>query len=139
MRPEPLPSPFLFQWCVKTSAAPDSWQTCADLREWARRELDGYVGAGDQVPEYREIVAPIVIDGFTPRGHIERQPFNPLDLPQFVQDSGISESLSLRDGVGTLETMRADGLAKGEAIRMGLPDGSIIAKVMNHELQSTGQ
>jgi hypothetical protein len=35
--------------------------------------------------------------------------------------------------------MRADGLAKGEAIRMGLPDGSIIAKVMNHELQSTGQ
>jgi hypothetical protein len=81
MRPEPLPSPFLFQWCVKTSAAPDSWQTCADLREWARRELDGYVGAGDQVPEYREIVAPIVIDGFTPRGHIERQPFNPLDLP----------------------------------------------------------
>lgn len=33
----------------------------ADLRDWATRELTGYPGT--EVPEYRKIVAPIVIDG----------------------------------------------------------------------------
>ena len=110
-----------------------------ELRGWARRELDGYVGAGDRVPEYRKVVAPIVIDAFTQGGRIERQPVTVFDLPDVVRKSGITEELTLRDGVGTLETMKADGFAKHEAIRLGLPESPIIAKLMNDHLRGTGQ
>lgn len=34
----------------------------ADLRDWARRELDEY-GADDDLPSYRVVSVPILIDG----------------------------------------------------------------------------
>lgn len=36
----------------------------ADLRDWARRELDGY-GGDDDLPDYRVVTVPILIDGST--------------------------------------------------------------------------
>lgn len=41
----------------------------ADLRDWASRELKGY-GPDDDLPEYRRIPAPLMLDGFTGSGRV---------------------------------------------------------------------
>ena len=47
-----------------------------ELRDWARRELQGY-GPDDELPEYRRIVAPLQLDGATMHGRITGQQLSP--------------------------------------------------------------
>ena len=47
-----------------------------DLRGWASLELNGY--RGQDVPEYRRIVAPLQVDGMTMSHHVQRP--NDFDL-----------------------------------------------------------
>lgn len=107
----------------------------AELREWASQELTGYPGDAE-LPEYRKIVAPIVIDGFTPNAHITGEQISVHDLPDVAQQAQVSEGIDLRQGVGELEHM-VRGTEKGGTIRLGLPGGALLAKLMTHQLQGS--
>lgn len=109
-----------------------------DLRTWASQELRGYDKL-DDVPEYRIIAAPIVIDGVVPGGIVERETISVHDLPDVAQEAGIDETLRLTSGVGELEEMSRRAADSNEAVRIGLPGGGTLAKLMTHELQSQGR
>ena len=105
------------------------------LRDWATKELNGYVGPKDEVPDYRHAVAPIVIDGFTFSHHITGELISAHDLPDVVRESGISEDLAVVPGVGELEEMVRSSRSSNEGIKLGLPGGAEIARIMTYELQ----
>ena len=96
------------------------------LRDWATRELDGYYGV-DELPDYRVVPAAIQLDGMVPGGQITGQGVPPSALPE-VARGRIKEEVSLRDGIGQIEE-----LAKRTEIKLGLPGGGDLARVMNAE------
>lgn len=96
------------------------------LRDWATRELQGY-GPQHELPDYRVVAAPIMVDGIAGNYAIRGQQFAPSALPDFVQEH-ISEKVQLRDGVGGIEA-----LLKQTEIKLGLPMGSDLARVMNDQ------
>jgi hypothetical protein len=96
------------------------------LRDWATRELHGY-GGNDDLPEYRVINAPLLVDGIAGNYHVTRQPLPPSALPQFARRH-ISENLRLRDGVGGLEA-----LARQAEIKLAPPGGTELVHYMNAE------
>lgn len=109
-----------------------------ELRTWAARELKGYERPED-VPDYRIIAAPIVIDGVAGFNYISRQQISPHDLPDVAQEAGISETLPLTSGIGELEEMALRARERNEAIGLGLPGGASLAKLMTHEWGSQHQ
>lgn len=102
------------------------------LRAWANQELQGY-NKPEDVPGYRIIAAPIVIDGVAGYNVITAQPFSSFDLPQEIRDQGISESLRMTHGIGELEEMARRATEKDEPIRLGLPRGDLVAKWLTHK------
>jgi AbiTii-like protein len=104
----------------------------AELRDWASRELQGYED-GTEPPAYREIVAPIVVDGFAGSMYMERHMISASDLPDVAQDAGIDENVTLRFGVGQLEELVRDARAKDRAIQLGLPGSGQLAALMTYE------
>ncbi|WP_122980475.1 hypothetical protein [Actinoplanes teichomyceticus] len=75
----------------------------AELRDWARRELQGYAPE-DELPEYRKIVAPLTLDGMTIHGIIKGQQISSMNLPDFAQDR-ITDEIELRMGIGQIEKL----------------------------------
>lgn len=55
------------------------------LRDWATRELQGYPGVED-LPSYRAINAPLLVDGIRGNYKVTRQPFPPMSLPDFARE-----------------------------------------------------
>ncbi|MBA2312951.1 MAG: hypothetical protein H0V97_09165 [Actinobacteria bacterium] len=104
-----------------------------ELRAWASRELQGYDKQED-VPEYRIIAAPIVIDGMTGNALVERQQISTHDLPDVAQNADISETLPLMSGIGELEELARRAREKDEGVMLGLPGGATLAKLMTHEM-----
>ena len=104
----------------------------APLREWASHELRGYEAPGAELPDYRLVVAPIMIDGAVPGGYVQQQRIAPSELPDFVKKD-VSETVEIRSGVGTLEdlvrTANDDRLVK-----LSLPMGADIARIMNRHI-----
>lgn len=76
------------------------------LREWARRELNGY-GDEDEVPAYRHIPVPVIrmssISGFTV---VNNQRISRFELPSAAIE-GVPEELHLREAVEELESYLA--------------------------------
>lgn len=91
----------------------------AELRDWARRELDGYPGE-ELLPDYRVVHAPIAIDGVNLRWQVSGQQISTLQLPDFAR-AVITEQAPLRFGVAELERMadRSDAL---KFQHPGMPD-----------------
>jgi AbiTii-like protein len=102
------------------------------LRDWATRELQGYYGQ-DDLPEYREVPAQIQIDGATMTGLVTGQPFARSALPDFVQEK-VHERVELRDGAGAIEALVQRAEASGEAVKISLPMGGDIARIMSADL-----
>lgn len=103
----------------------------SELREWASRELQGYVGvADDQMPKYRVVPAIIQIDAVVPQGPIRHQTIAAYDLPEEFREE-ICEDAVFRHGVGELEAM-IDAHDESKTIQMMLPGAMIIAKIMDH-------
>jgi AbiTii-like protein len=96
------------------------------LRDWATRELHGYHGDED-LPEYRVISAPLLIDGVSGNYQITRQPWAPSALPDFAQEH-ITEKVQLRDGVGAIEA-----LAQQADIKIAPAMASDLVRYMNAE------
>jgi hypothetical protein len=91
------------------------------LRDWATRELKGY-GKDDEVPDYRVIRAPLLIDGLSGNMHVSNQRFH---VPDWMLEF-VSETLPLRDGVGGLEA-----LLKLDEIKLGPPGATVLVEGMN--------
>jgi hypothetical protein len=108
----------------------------AELRDWATHELHGY--DGPEVPDYRNVVAPLVIDGFSGNMHFTGQQISKFDLPDVAHEV-VDENLALRPGVGELEDLIRAARSRGEPIRLGVPGGAELAKLMNHDLRGSYQ
>jgi AbiTii len=105
-----------------------------ELRDWATVELQGYKDLEvTPLPDYRVVPAPLMIDGFSPTAHVTGQTISPTILPDFVRDD-IKSEVEFRGGIGELEALIAEGEREG-IVRIGLPMGSEIARLMNADLQ----
>jgi len=92
-----------------------------ELRDWASKELEGYRD-GD-IPSYRTIHVPLMIDSASPFRQVRGQQISPCDLPDFARDV-ITEDLPLAFGVGDLQALVRNARAAGKrAIEMA-PDGA---------------
>ncbi|MEU0315117.1 hypothetical protein [Nocardioides sp. NPDC006273] len=101
----------------------------AELRDWARRELDGYE-PDDELPGYRTVVAPIVIDGATLNAIYTGKRIAHSALPEFAQEV-IKEEVEIRYGVAQLEHMVA--AADGGIVRLQHPKMPDLVRYMNHQ------
>jgi hypothetical protein len=107
-----------------------------DLRDWASKELGGYRD-GD-VPEYRTIQVPLVIDGVTTTHQIRGQQISSMDLPEFARDV-ITEELPLAHGVGDLQALVRNAKAAGQtAVKMAHPCAAELVKLWNYQQQRSG-
>lgn len=96
----------------------------APLRDWATRELHGYIGEND-LPDYRVIRAPLMVDAVVGNYQVTRQPFPPSGLPEFARER-ITEQVELREGVGSIEA-----LARQPEIRLCPSMATDLAHYMN--------
>ena len=94
------------------------------LRDWATRELKGY-GSDDELPDYRVVAAPLLIDGISGNYKVTRQPFPPMQLPDFAREH-ITEEVTFRDGVGAIEALLKHG-----QINLQPPGATDLASYMN--------
>jgi hypothetical protein len=101
-----------------------------DLRDWATRELQGYIGLPDEeVPGYRTIGAIIQVDAIVGHNHVRHQRISPSELPDFAQEH-IGESYTFRDGIGEIEAMITS--AKDNSISLSFPAANDLARWMDH-------
>lgn len=105
----------------------------AQLRDWARLELDGYASE-QELPDYRIVPAMIAIDGATINAHITQQPISATELPDGISEH-VKEEVHLRNGAAELQQLVAD---PDKPIRLLLPGAAEVARLMNHELQQSG-
>ncbi len=82
------------------------------LRDWARRELNGYRGPGEEVPTYRHVPAPLMAEITSRAGYGITLRIPESAFPGQVRDI-IHEKLDLKDaivtmGVGELEAMASE-------------------------------
>jgi AbiTii len=96
------------------------------LRDWATLELKGYHGDED-LPDYRVIAAPLMVDGFSGNLHVTHQQIAPSSLPEFAREH-ITERVELRDGVGGIEALAAQ-----EPIKLMPAGASDLTRLMSAE------
>lgn len=111
----------------------------AELREWASLELRGYYGSDAPLPDYRKPGATLRIDGGTFNAMITGQLISPRELPEGVREH-VEERVPLNGGVAEIEAMieRAKREEGGE-IKLTLPGGQDIVRMMNYEMQQRGE
>lgn len=105
----------------------------ADLREWATRELQGYRSEDDKLPDYRYIAAPLLVDGISGHWKITGEEISVLDLPEIARDV-VKDDMEMRLGIGEIEAMIRQAEAKDGFVRLGMPGGAELARMMTHEL-----
>lgn len=100
-----------------------------ELRDWASQELKGFSGVeGDELPPYRRIMAPMLMDAVTGASIVERQTLPYSMLPDFVREA-MPEELPIRVGVGELESWAKSG----KAILIAVPGAEIIGQHIDRE------
>lgn len=102
-----------------------------ELQQWASQELRGYGGAVE-LPDYRVIVAPILMDGVSGYTAFTGQSVPPHQLPEMARRADLSETVRLRNSIGELEEMVR--VAREGEVKMGLPGSSTLATIMTSEL-----
>jgi len=75
----------------------------ADLRDWARKELDGYKG-DDELPPYRVLTAPLKIDGTTDNTRVIGQQLSTFDIPDFAREA-VTSGIPMMMGIAELERL----------------------------------
>jgi len=108
-----------------------------ELREWASLELRGYHGTNVAPPEYRKPSATLRIDGATFNAVITGQLISPSELPDPV-NKHIDEQVPLNGGVAEIEAMIASAKKQGGEIKLTLPMGQDVVRLMNYEIQQRG-
>lgn len=103
-----------------------------ELREWARQELMGYESK-DDVPEYRVVGAPILIDGVSGYNLIKGQRIGVFDLPEEAREY-IGETVHLLQGIGTIEQMANSAGNNEGAMKLAPPGSAELASYMTGDL-----
>lgn len=98
-----------------------------DLRDWARRELNGY-GNDDDLPEYRKIQTGIYVDGVVGGTIITGLQISASALPKAVREAGIANEVELRMSLAELESMAH---SDGNSVMLSLPDAPLIARMLD--------
>ena len=110
----------------------------AELRDWASQELHGYRN-DNEVPQYRIIHAPLLIDAVTIAGSIRGQQISATDLPDVAHDV-ISEEVKLAISVGDLQGLLRNAERSGErTVKLGPSGAADLIKIWNYEIGDTGQ
>jgi hypothetical protein len=110
----------------------------AELRDWASHELYGYRN-DNEIPEYRIIHVPLLIDGVTTTHQIRGQQISSMELPD-VAHGLISEELKLAHGVGDLQALVRNAERAGNtAVKMSPPGSAGLVTIINSDMQGTGQ
>lgn len=103
------------------------------LRDWATKELKGF-GPDDELPPYRKIGAPILVDAQVRGARITGQRMGLSELPDWVA-SEIDEAVPFRQGIGEIEAVIRTAEAKGDSsVRISLPMAADVARFMNDEI-----
>jgi AbiTii len=111
----------------------------AELRDWATRELHGYRDNDNEIPEYRIIHVPLMVDAVTFTHQIRGQQISSTDLPDVAQNV-ISEELKLAHGIGDLQGLVQNAERTGETVvKLGPPGAADLVKLMNYEMHDSGQ
>lgn len=93
-----------------------------ELREWASQELKGFSGVeAEDLPPYRRIMAPLLMDAVTGSSYVERQSLPYSSLPDFVREQ-MPEELPIRVGVGELEAW----VQNDKPISIGMPGADVV-------------
>lgn len=130
LRNEKASTTVLLQKCILLGGEAGSER----LRDWARRELNGYRDS-DAIPEYRRVVAPLCIDGATFGGYVTGQQISPWSLPEFARDV-ITEDVNLSNSLGQLEDLSR---RREDTIKMQPPDAQDVVLLWNRENGSGDQ
>jgi hypothetical protein len=109
-----------------------------ELRDWAGLELRGYYQTDVPLPMYRKAAATTRIDGAAFRSMITGQLISPSALPDPV-NKHIDESVPLNGGVAEIEAMIESAKKQDGAVKLSLPMGQDVVRLMNHEMQQRGQ
>jgi AbiTii len=78
----------------------------ADLRDWARRELDGYGDGTAELPAYRIVRAAVRIDGADLAKLVRGQQLSRWEIPEFARET-ITDEAPIPYGVAELEKLAA--------------------------------
>lgn len=97
------------------------------LREWARKELNGYSDE-DEVPQYRKVQAPISVDSINGRIWAKGQIVSRHQLPQAAWEY-VPDEISLKQPIEELER-----LAGQKAFSFGSPGLAYAQAIWNKEL-----
>jgi hypothetical protein len=76
------------------------------LRDWARRELDGYGDGQQELPPYRIVRAAICIDGSDVAKIVRGQQISRFQLPEFAREA-IKDEAPIPYGIAELEKLAA--------------------------------
>lgn len=106
-----------------------------ELRDWAHRELRGYE-PGDDLPSYRQVVAPLQMDAGTMQGFIKNQSLSSWELPEVAQDK-ITNDLPLAMGIAEIERF-ARNCKPGDVVKLGPPGSQDLVVLMNASGQWRG-
>jgi AbiTii-like protein len=102
------------------------------MREWARRELNGYVGSGVVLPDYRRIPSALYVRITNRVGYNAiSQRISPSELPDFMTDDVDVEEAALGNSVGELEAIAAKGDEDGKPHFLSPSWGSILVDFLN--------
>ena len=96
----------------------------AELRDWARQELNGY--KGESIPAYRVVPAILAVDGHNFAHRITGQQISTSDLPEFARET-LEPEVPLTSGVAELEVLAA----KPGTLQIQHPGISSLVSYMN--------
>lgn len=126
-----VPTSELLRSCVLLGGQAGS----AALRDWARLELDGYVGATTAVPRYRTTWGVLMLDGVTSATLVSQQPIDPaqLQLPDELADL-LRGPVELAQPLAELEKLAGEGVVK-----ISPPGMTGMVALANHRAAQDGQ
>lgn len=102
------------------------------MREWARHELNGYVGSDVELPEYRRIHSALYAR-ITNRAGVNaiQQRIDPSELPDFMTEKVNLEEAALGNGIGELEALVAQGEDSGKPHHLSPTWASVVVAYLN--------
>lgn len=99
-----------------------------DLRDWARRELDGYGDGAVELPTYRIVRVAIRIDGADLAKMVSGQQLSQWEIPEFARET-ITDEAPIPYGVAELEKLAA----KTGTLRLQHPQMPDLIAYMNSQ------
>lgn len=107
-----------------------------ELTDWASKELRGY-GPDDELPKYRQIVAPLQLDAMVGNGWVKGQIISSSELPDFARDT-IGNLVPIVMPIGEVEAMVGER-SSGKHVHLQPAGASDLVLYMNGEADNPFQ